>query len=820
MEKDFLPNRDNGKHPASQVTIDFIRNVYSENSFNGFISLDMRDINGSFRHIASVECSKLEQYISLMAIYGNYHYYISANSFSKVNRSRDTLFALHNIVIDIDLHDERLLPLELEEKIENLIWRLQKDCFVHTDIPIPNYIIITGRGVQLWWCLVPSSAKQFSDNVSKISRLFIAVLEDFLAEFPTELRGFHIDTTASSNLAGVYRLPGSFNPRCNKEVETVHIHNDKLELKGFWKHCLSNSEIASLIQRNQGPFRFGNRAAASFDHIAESRVDAIRQLRDMRCAPAGEETRNDYCFAFFATLSPVIGTTAAYQRTLEFNQGFLQPFTEKELKSTLVSAFRKDYKFTTRKLIELLNVTNDEASAVGLQNAAPRPSKAIVKRRKAARNEQIITLYSSGVTQTEISNQLGISRQTVSTVIRSSAADKFSRIQVLRQEGRSTSEIARAIGCSMRTVQRYLKKLPEDISTTKKELPPRNDKMFKNPYIYGCTLGAKAERGGEAAFPAPDTPKPSGSGDNAVVLTMLLPYVSQTRYGELCNLWDDSLESFDHINTYKPALSGILTFGENDALACVENTCPFRIEAAILSSLRDAETRRGDLFIDDKEIVDQVNNFLKRNACPMRQQVLLGKPDILSALEALLQKGLVVQDHTKSCGICYFLQDNYTCEKDAALFLADLITARPKLLLPLDTVGSAIHQYESSVKLVLSSEQAQAIRTVLGNTVSIITGGPGTGKTTFLAALCAVIRILAPEAKIGACAPTGKATVHLAGVISLPTSTIHSLIGPKPHKINCDVLIVDEASMIDIKLFYNLLKSIRKSTYAVFTERF
>lgn len=816
MGKGFLPNRNNQKHPVSQVTVDFVRDVYGGGTFNGLISLDMRDINGSFRHIASVECSNLEQYVSLMAVYKKYHYYISANSFTTIRRGMDTLFSLHNIVIDIDLHDERLLPQELEEKLESLIWRLENDCFVQTDIPIPNYIVVTGRGVQLWWCLIPTSANQFSDDASKISRFFTAVLEDFLSEFPFELMGFRVDTTASANLAGVYRLPGSVNPKCNREVEAIQLHSNRLDLRGFWFRCLSTSETASSIQKNRNLFRPYGRSA-NFENIAERRIEAICQLRDMRSAPVGEETRNDYCFAFFATLSPVTGTDEAYRRTLEFNRGFLQPLTEKELKSSLVSAFQKDYKFTTRRLMEFLNVTDDEASAVGLQAVAPRPSKSTVKRKKAARNEQIIALYKSGHTQAGISNELGLSRQTVSTVIRSSAADKLSQVRVLRQEGRSTSEIAALLGCSIRTVQRYLKKFPQNTSSAiQKDISSESDKMSTNPYIYGCTLGATVERESGAVFPVPDMLGSPKSRYSTAVLTKLMPYVSQTRYAELLNLWNSSPDAFDGIDTYKPNFSGSLTFRENDVLADVEKTSPVRREAAILSCLRDMETRSGDLFVDGRNITDRVNSFLRHHACPIWQQEQLGRSDVLNTLDSLQRKGLVVQDHNDSGDDCYFLQDSYLCEKEAAVFLAGLIAAHPKLSLPLDAVNSAIHQYENSVELVFSSEQAQAIRTVLGNAVSIITGGPGTGKTTLLAALCAVIHILAPGAKIRTCAPTGKAAVRLARSVGLPTGTIHSLLGSKPHKINCDFLIVDEASMIDIRLFHSLLKSIRKSTRIVF----
>ncbi len=120
----------------------------------------------------------------------------------------------------------------------------------------------------------------------------------------------------------------------------------------------------------------------------------------------------------------------------------------------------------------------------------------------------------------------------------------------------------------------------------------------------------------------------------------------------------------------------------------------------------------------------------------------------------------------------------------------------------------------------LSEEQQQAVRLALSNPVSVLTGGPGTGKTT---ALRALIRILEAAGKTCAlAAPTGRAAKRLSEATGRPASTIHRLLGYSPSegfKINeknplpADLLVVDEASMLDIVLAYHLFKALAPGTH-------
>jgi exodeoxyribonuclease V alpha subunit len=120
----------------------------------------------------------------------------------------------------------------------------------------------------------------------------------------------------------------------------------------------------------------------------------------------------------------------------------------------------------------------------------------------------------------------------------------------------------------------------------------------------------------------------------------------------------------------------------------------------------------------------------------------------------------------------------------------------------------------------LSPEQQSAIRSALSHPVSILTGGPGTGKTTALRALIAVLE--SARKRYALASPTGRAAKRLAQATGRPASTIHRLLGFKPgegFKFNAenplpiDMLVIDEASMLDLYLAHHLLKAIQPGTH-------
>ena len=125
-----------------------------------------------------------------------------------------------------------------------------------------------------------------------------------------------------------------------------------------------------------------------------------------------------------------------------------------------------------------------------------------------------------------------------------------------------------------------------------------------------------------------------------------------------------------------------------------------------------------------------------------------------------------------------------------------------------------IEEYKKVSCITLTDNQTDAIFTALSNRVSVITGGPGTGKTTILSAIISCYKNLYGK-EVTLLAPTGKAARRMTEATGIEASTIHSKIrifdsgcGYEPEKLPEGLIVVDEASMIDGLLFAKLLKAI------------
>ncbi len=123
----------------------------------------------------------------------------------------------------------------------------------------------------------------------------------------------------------------------------------------------------------------------------------------------------------------------------------------------------------------------------------------------------------------------------------------------------------------------------------------------------------------------------------------------------------------------------------------------------------------------------------------------------------------------------------------------------------------------------LSEEQQAAIHMALTNPVSILTGGPGTGKTTCLKELITTLE--AQHKKVALASPTGRAAKRLSEATGYPAGTIHRLLEYSPidgfqyneaHPLDLDFLVVDESSMLDLLLTNHLLKAVRPGTHVLF----
>ncbi len=226
-----------------------------------------------------------------------------------------------------------------------------------------------------------------------------------------------------------------------------------------------------------------------------------------------------------------------------------------------------------------------------------------------------------------------------------------------------------------------------------------------------------------------------------------------------------------------------------------------RIEAGVLFVMGELADQ-GNVYFPDNELVVRVAEVLQLTAGLIEKSI-----GALIAKEHLVQETISEQN-------LLFLTSLHVCESMAAARITRILKA-PKRDLTID-VEKAIAWFEDQTQVELGTKQRDAVRKAVSSKILVITGGPGTGKTTVLNA---VIRILEKKGRrILLCAPTGRAAKRMTETSGRQASTIHRLLEFNPktqrferdseHPLDADLLVVDEASMLDVVLFYSLVKAV------------
>ncbi|MEW6382031.1 MAG: ATP-dependent RecD-like DNA helicase [bacterium] len=254
---------------------------------------------------------------------------------------------------------------------------------------------------------------------------------------------------------------------------------------------------------------------------------------------------------------------------------------------------------------------------------------------------------------------------------------------------------------------------------------------------------------------------------------------------------------------------GFLTADRIAEKVGIPKDSPLRAEAGILYVLNEMSDD-GHVYYPYEPLVEKCREMLD-----------ISRDGIVQALAAItLQKKIIIEDlnsdlenfHENNKAV--YLARFHTCERGIASRLQSLMKM-PKYLRPLD-IGKAIQWVQGQLGITLAEKQAQAVRTAVEEKVMILTGGPGTGKTTIVKAIIRIYEKLGREIMLAA--PTGRAAKRLAETTDREAKTIHRLLEFQPKSgsfkkneetpLKTDVLIVDEVSMIDTVLMYHLLKAV------------
>lgn len=232
---------------------------------------------------------------------------------------------------------------------------------------------------------------------------------------------------------------------------------------------------------------------------------------------------------------------------------------------------------------------------------------------------------------------------------------------------------------------------------------------------------------------------------------------------------------------------------------------PQRVEAGLLFELRH-NLNNGHTFLPRHKLLAATAQLLNlEDDSPER------------ALEGLLEQGEVIQEQVAGQEACYLLE-LYAAEVYVAFRLEEMSSAELK---PPGNLEQLLKNIQKEQGITYAPQQEQAVRLAASRQVILLTGGPGTGKTTSLRGVLALFEALGLDTALAA--PTGRAAKRLGELCGAEGTTIHRLLETQfdpvtgqlvfahdqDEPLHCDAVIVDETSMVDLPLMRALLSALR-----------
>lgn len=274
---------------------------------------------------------------------------------------------------------------------------------------------------------------------------------------------------------------------------------------------------------------------------------------------------------------------------------------------------------------------------------------------------------------------------------------------------------------------------------------------------------------------------------------------------DLITVYGNKLNSVIEENIYD--LVEYITFDKLDLMFLKDNDemDKRRIEALILHNIYTSCYESGDTLILKDEL------FIKMKRC---FRGVLSAEEYLKYIDSLAMKAKIVLFNEYVT-----LSDFYNTEKSILMDINRINDIKTNI--KTDKIDTYISEYEKINNITFNDDQKEAIKGAIENNFFIITGGPGTGKTTIIKAIVMILKDILDlsHEDIALLAPTGRASKRMAESVGAPAYTIHkylkwnketeSFLIDEYNKSNEKIVIVDESSMIDIFLFSSLLKGLK-----------
>ena len=241
-----------------------------------------------------------------------------------------------------------------------------------------------------------------------------------------------------------------------------------------------------------------------------------------------------------------------------------------------------------------------------------------------------------------------------------------------------------------------------------------------------------------------------------------------------------------------------------------------RIKAGVKHILRDAAFTSGHVFLPKTVLIEHSVYTLK-----------VEESEVEAAISELMVSKDIFLDNIDSID-AYYLYEYYEAEYYISRRLIALVNSEQKFTMNESEAEKAIDAYEAESDIHLATEQRSAVFTALVSGCMVLTGGPGTGKTTTINTIIKLLEDL--KLSIALAAPTGRAAKRMSQITGCEAKTIHRLLGVQrasdgynvfthneENPLSADVIILDEVSMIDITLMSAFLKAVKRGARVIFS---
>lgn len=237
-----------------------------------------------------------------------------------------------------------------------------------------------------------------------------------------------------------------------------------------------------------------------------------------------------------------------------------------------------------------------------------------------------------------------------------------------------------------------------------------------------------------------------------------------------------------------------------------------RIEAALGYVLDEAATKEGHCYLVKSELFRRIQDYLNLECEELCEAALTR---LCSMNRVYVEKFIGAES--------VYLKSLAKAEKGTAIEIRERLWTFEEDYD--DAIVAALELFKAKNGIQLDAMQRAAVRMAVKNQTSVITGGPGTGKTTIIKAVIWVLGKLNLTSKIALCSPTGRAAKRMSESTGYDAATIHRMLGFNPREgfaynehnpLPADVVICDEASMLDTKLAFALVRALNKKCRLIF----